>query len=402
MVSGYTRGVSQAARGYAFETLEEITRFNVRSAHLIEGTAQRLELDERPLESQYWWSVQSELGARQFISGLALALEAALADPDRSMAGSCRSALDVALAQRDVVQAYGLVRAATAATSDAHLKGLATKIEATLIEIARRLLFTNEQAEKLRAALPGRIGAPFSTVAAESLAVSYLPLRVIAEDTSWMEIQGGGAPFRHFVSYGGRSFIRVYIRSPGLRNEELQRLWRSLYRSYGKDLHITGVKEQTPAGLETMLIRTFGVFLEDGRYEDTGWPEEVILRRFKYSTDRVDPSSSDFRGTQFFQYKLDRSLLRKSPSSLGLRRVYDDDWQFYGFFGDVPDRGNSYSDAVTTMRSNCIACHSELFYGLSTIFSFERDPVSSLQKQLPVPPYSTTLDTLRRSLGDRP
>jgi hypothetical protein len=26
------------------------------------------------------------------------------------------------------------------------------------------------------------------------------------------------------------------------------------------------------------------------------------------------------------------------------------------------------------MRANCITCHSELFYGLNTIFSFERNP----------------------------
>jgi hypothetical protein len=63
-----------------------------------------------------------------------------------------------------------------------------------------------------------------------------------------------------------------------------------------------------------------------------------------------------------------------NPSSLTLKRIYDDDAEYYGFFGDVPDRINAYSDTITTMRMNCISCHSELFYGLNTIFSFERNP----------------------------
>jgi hypothetical protein len=134
------------------------------------------------------------------------------------------------------------------------------------------------------------------------------------------------------------------------------------------------------------------------------WPEEVTIRRLKYATERVDYSSSDFRGTQFFQYKLSRALVRKNPASLGLRRIRDDDWQFYGFYGDVPDRGNSYSDAVTTMRGNCIACHSELFYGLNTVFSFERDPDKSAEwrRQSKSGPKSEELRILQRRLLEGP
>jgi hypothetical protein len=53
----------------------------------------------------------------------------------------------------------------------------------------------------------------------------------------------------------------------------------------------------------------------------------------------------------------------------------DDDEQFFGFYGDVPDP-MAYANTTSTMRTNCIGCHSELFYGLNTVFSFERNPTT--------------------------
>lgn len=398
--SGYTRGIIYAARGYSFGSLEEINEYNIRSAHMIEGTAQRLELDDRPIESQYWWSVQTQSGARQFIRGLAAALEAELASHDRITMQDDFTVLEKALAQRDIVHTYGLLAAATGAAFDEETRIPAARLESLLVTIVRSLLLTEREYLHLRSLLPKKPPGRFSTVPGNTLADSYLPSRVIAEDDSWMEIPGGGEPFRHFASYGGRSFIKIYVRAPQLTDDQIAELWRSLFRKYGEDLHITGIEETTPAELETMLVRTFGVFLKGGSYKDSRWPEEVTIRRFKYSTERIDYSSSDFRGTQFFQYKLSRSLVSKDSASLGLRRVQDDDWQFYGFFGDVPDRGNSYSDAVTTMRGNCIACHSELFYGLNTIFSFERDPdKSSDERSLAASgPRSEELKALQKRL----
>jgi hypothetical protein len=55
---------------------------------------------------------------------------------------------------------------------------------------------------------------------------------------------------------------------------------------------------------------------------------------------------------------------------LGLRRIRDADGEFNGFFAEVPDP--HASEHVTTMRANCISCHSELLYGASTIFSLCR------------------------------
>lgn len=123
-----------------------------------------------------------------------------------------------------------------------------------------------------------------------------------------------------------------------------------------------------------MLVRTFGLLMKDGNIRDSMWPEEVIIRAFKYPCATVDLSTSDFSGTVFYQYRLAREVLAEDTRSLGLRRIGDDDEQFFGFFGDVPDLYTSYSKSTTTMRVNCIGCQAELFYGLSTIFSFERDP----------------------------
>src|SRR5262249_53074098 len=104
--------------------------------------------------------------------------------------------------------------------------------------------------------------------------------------------------------------------------------------------------------------------------------------------------TSDFRGTLFFKYTLWRSALLGQPASLGLKRTLDDDRQFFGFLGDAPDRQHAYTDTVTTMRSNCIACHSELYYGLSTIFSFERNP-----EETAVLPLTEELQAVTRQLG---
>lgn len=372
--SGYTRGVIYAARGYSFESPEDINQYNVRSAHMIEGTAQRLELKDRPIESQFWWSVRTQSGARQFIKGLAAVLETELGNHNHITMQAGVSVLGKALAQRDIVHTYGLLSAAMGAASDRETLALASQLESVLVAMLRPLLLSRREYQRLRSLLPRKMPGRLSTVPGDTLVDSYLPLQVIAPGDSWMEIPAEGKPFRHFTTHGGRSFIKVYMRAPGVTSNQLADLWRSLFQKYGEDLHVTGIEETTPAGLETMLVRTFGVFLKRGDYRDSMWPEEVTIRRFKYSAERIDHSTSDFRGTQFFQYKLSRSLVSNDPASLGLRRVLDDDWQFYGFFGDVPDRDNSYSDAVTTMRANCIACHSELLYGLSTIFSFERYP----------------------------
>jgi hypothetical protein len=248
--------------------------------------------------------------------------------------------------------------------------------------------------ESLVAALPQTLPADFTSQQNYSLAENYLPMRVISADTSWAEISGGGTPFRHYTTYGGRSFVKVYVRAPQRSREEMIALWKRLFTQYGDKLHISSVKEDVPPGMETLLVRTFGVFQRGGAFRDSYWPEEVTLRVFKYGRAQIDTATSDFRGTMFFKYTLSRAALLEKPASLGLRRTLDDDRQFFGFLGDVPDRQHAYTDTVTTLRSNCIACHSELYYGLPTIFSFERNPENTA-----VLPMPEELQTVARQLG---
>ena len=71
-----------------------------------------------------------------------------------------------------------------------------------------------------------------------------------------------------------------------------------------------------------------------------------------------------------YQYKLRRQRFLTDPATLGLERIQDADGQFYGFFAEVPEPTST--EHLTTMRANCIGCHSELLYGASTVFSLCR------------------------------
>jgi hypothetical protein len=124
------------------------------------------------------------------------------------------------------------------------------------------------------------------------------------------------------------------------------------------------------AGTETVLVRRFGVFLDNGSYADSGIPEEVLLRVFKYRSATLDNATSDGLGTLHYQYKLCRARLLNDRETLGLTRIQDADPQFYGFFAEIPEP--RASEHLTTMRANCISCHSEVLYGASTIFSLCR------------------------------
>jgi hypothetical protein len=375
VTSGMTKAIVHRDRGYSFKSMEEINQFNVRSSDVIEGSGQVIVLREAPLESVYWWPVESPDGAVEFIRVLAKTLSAELSDP-RSVVilRNKASALEKALAQRDLFQIYGLVTLAGSRAPDAGTRALAVRLERLIGEAFYQVLLSKSEYLELRELLPTRVPPHFAARSSGTLVEDYLPLRAIADDTSWTEVPARGKPFRHFRDYRGRSFIRVYIRAPEDAPQEFLVQWRELFKQYGRRLHTSAVRQRPAEGLETMLVRSFGVFLISGEYMDSYWPEEVILRIFKYSDPRMDHETSDFRGTLFYQYKLSRRGALAEPASLGLVRVYDDDVRFFGFFGDVPDPSNSYSDTVTTMRVNCISCHSELFYGLSTIFSFERDP----------------------------
>jgi len=373
-----TSGISEAfvykERGYGFKNLDEINEYNNRASRKVDATARDFTLDDTPLESPYWWKARTQSGAEEFVRLLAQAFPVEMKRANAVQVSRAYSILEKALAQRDLLQAYSLVSWAGERSSDAGVRVLALQLEQMIATALKPLLLTDADYNALVAQLPKVLATGFTSRQTYSLSQNYLPERVIAPDESWLEIPNTGRPFRHFLTFGGRSFVKVYVRAPEVSNGAMMSLWSRLYAAYGNQLHVHAGSESTPPGMETMLVRTFGVFLRNGEFRDSFWPEEVTLRVFKYARPQVDARTSDFRGSLFFRYVLSRSALVANPASLGLRRVFDDDTQYFGFLGDAPDRQHALSDVVTTMRSNCIGCHSGLFYGLNTIFSFERDP----------------------------
>jgi hypothetical protein len=372
--SALTQALTYRDRGYSFRTFEEVWNYNISSAYALRGTAQTFRLDSRPSESPYWWSVEFPEGATDFIWNLAAELEPELQRVSGLRPADHRPPLEKAIIGRNLFQTFSLVHRAGEVTQDPRARSAALQIEHLVAALFSSMRLTEAEYRQLCALRPTRLPRGFTSHASYSLAGNYLPEQIVRNDPSWISIAGDGTWTRHFREYDGRAFVHVFIRASSMDGRQLEILRRELHALYGEHLHRVAVDQDVPNGLETLLVRSLGVFLTDGTYRDSLWPEEVLIRQFKYPRSQIDNTTSDFRGTLFFQYRMSEQLLLRNPASLGLRRIRDDDAQYFGFFGDVPDIHHSYSDTVTTMRSNCIACHSELFYGLSTIFSFERDP----------------------------
>jgi hypothetical protein len=371
--SARTQAFEYLERGYRFESLQEINEFNVRGSHPIPNSAHSLQLNYMPLESPFRASLRAGKGADNFIDRLWEILSASPAAHASNSRREERNPLEKLLAQRDLYQIYTLGFRAREHVADSK-RELADRVLFTLSRMIRTTIFTQQEYHVLLDTRPRTTPTGFTRAVTQSLMDDYLPQVITQHDPSWIKLTNRGTPFRHFVDYGARSFVTVYVRAEGAKSEHLQALRVKLFEKYGETLHRSAIKESVPKGLETVLVRTIGVILDDGTYRNSHWPEEVLVRAFKYPSAVIDLQTSDFSGTLFYQYKLAREHLAREPGSLGLVRVRDDDPQFFGFFGDVSDPHNSYSNSTSTMRHNCIACHSELFYGLSTIFSFERDP----------------------------
>jgi hypothetical protein len=367
---GASRALEYKKSGYSFRSLEEINKFNIRSQDFLPNSAHFLELKYAPMESPHWSEIPSQEGANKFIDDLAAVLAQSEAAKCSARSGDI---LEKALLQRDLYQLFSLLALAVENADEAHrVKGSASAPE--LANLLRSTLLSARDLAKLRKLRSNRSFEEFSPDLDFDLAKNYLPLAAVAEDPAWVTLQNRGTPFRHFTHYRGRSFVRVKVRSAALSAQAMEDMRRNIFDRFGTHLHATAMNDPVPSGMQTMLVRTFAVLMEDGSVRDSEWPEEVTLRAFKYPAATVDLRTSDFSGTVFFQYRLTREILSAAPRSLGLRRIHDDDEQFFGFLGDVPDIYMSYSKSTTTMRVNCIGCHAELFYGLNTIFSFERNP----------------------------
>lgn len=363
--------------GYPFKSLEAVKQFNLRSADPIPRSKHMMLLSFRPMESPHRATLREGRAADYFINRLSVILSQ---DKDVPVSRRPRwTVLQKLIRQRDLYQILSLVVIAREYASTP-LAETANQLIGRLAKMIAPTLMDAREYRQLLSALPVKLPQGYRATLSYSLTDNYLPPPVLGTDTSWLLLTNRGRPFRHFVDYRARSFVKVYLRSNDASIADLAEIRRELYGKYGDIMHMGAVNEPLPKGLETMLIRTIGVFLVDGTFRDSFWPEEVLIRAFKYPTVTFDNTTSDFSGTLFYQYKLSREQLKRDPASLGLYRIMDDDPQFFGFFGDVPDPRNSYSNTTTTMRANCISCHAEVFYGFPTIFSLERDPDFEFQK----------------------
>jgi hypothetical protein len=289
--------------------------------------------------------------------------------------------LEKALFQRDLFQLFSSFHRATVFSSDADLTSRGKKTLDSLARLMMKTLLTREELSKLHQMLPeDTTEAGFQKESPFRSTGNYLPTRVVKEEESWLRLPLPTEATAHSNAFRGRSFISVFFKQPGLDKVSLEHHWQSILRQWKDPRTVVPQVQWKAAGLETMLVRSFGVFLQDMTFVDSRFPEEVLIRAFKYDLSTLDPESSDFRGTQQYQYKMRRRALLANPKSLGLQRIQEDDRQFLGFFSESPDAFNVGTRTLTSMRFNCISCHSTASYGIDTIFSLRRSPVVDEKK----------------------
>ena len=368
---GVTHAFARRGRERAPATLEVVTSVHVRSANPASSEGVSWTVDPDSAESAWHHEIRLLGNGRKLLdlSGRVSELAGALVEAPLRF----RSVMEKALLQRYLHQMCLLCQDAIARESDSAVQAAGWSALRSLAQALFRCSLSEEEFRALRSLLPARVPeGRFATGRGFDLGRDYLPSRVVGPDAGWVEI-----PFRvdetlHFKHYRGTSFVRVFIRPEGMSEERFFAYWDDLTRRFGERIPMDGRAPPLPAGTETLLVRTFAVRLESGEYADSGFPEEVTLRAFRFAEERLDPESSDFRGTYLYQYKMRRRLLLADPGSLGLARIRDDDPAFFGFFTEVPPPGGVAGVYLTTRRNNCISCHSEMYYGVNTVFSLAR------------------------------
>lgn len=356
--------------------LESVMHLSVLAERAASISAPRLRIPVDHLES-YWLSASRRNGRADEL--LSLLASKHVADMVRSLASSplaFSSVLEKALFQRDVHQMYAVVHAALKLTNTAEFQDVGRK---TLFELAGLCLgvrLTHAEFAALRRMRPTDItNSNFSDADPFNAKTNYLPQPVFGPARGWYSMDVQQDQTQHFRGFRGRSFIHIYLRIPGWTKSECREYWRRSERSLEGNMTLIGRLDPLPAGTETLLVRSFGVFLDDGTYADSGFPEAVAIRAFKYEVAQFDPSTSDYRGTVAYQYKMSRGALLTDTSSFGLRRIGDNELTYVGLFGDIADRERTqFGDPVTTVRFNCIGCHSTVRYGAGTIFTLTIDP----------------------------
>jgi hypothetical protein len=295
----------------------------------------------------------------------------ALGDSDTA----CKSVLEKALFQRDINQGCAIFEKALRISFDLRDRTRARTALDLFTKLLNRLKLTPTEYIRLTQIRPKACNPKlFNPVCNFEITDSYLPFRVFALDPTWYEVPFPKMDSRHAQHFQHRSFIHIFWRLGAMSPDQMHAYWVRQFDKVGNYLLLRSDAIPLPDHSETLLIRSFGVLLTSDEFVDTGFPEEVLMRLMKNSQSRLDMATSDYRGTLIYQYKMSRRALLNNPSSLGLGRLVDDDPSFIGFNAEVPDSDNSYSDALATVRYNCINCHSMQLYGASTVFSMARRP----------------------------
>jgi hypothetical protein len=375
--SGVTNAYARRNETPAFGSVIEVCRHHSLGINRASSKRMRsVEIGDDHLES-YWLSVANDQARVQGVLERAPEVEQLAGGLADSLSLRALAPLEKAVLQRDVLQMCCIFSDARRMSNSAESGRAAVGAFRALKALWRSLLLTPTELNDLLALRPTGINdRRFTSVNSYDLGENYLPQRVIRKEAGWFEIPFVSAPARHYIDFAGRSFIRAYIKPIGLTGEQFRSYWRELQKAYGAKLTLFGRASPLPAGTETLLVRTFAVFLDDGTCVDSGFPEEVGMRIFKHERSRLDLKTSDFRGTLIYQYKMRRRDLLSEPKSLGLRRIHETDPQFFGFLSEVPDSREASSPTLTIMRSNCVSCHSEALYGVSTVLSLAQ-PVAT-------------------------
>jgi hypothetical protein len=367
--SGYSKAYLDRARPMEFASKDEVLRYHPASINAGSATAEPYEKAYLATES-VWRSAHAADGrARQLfkqvkaIAGLARGMA-----NDRSKPSKI---IEKALWHRDLVcSLQAILHCEDMADKTVPAKGW-NSAKTALMDCLQSVVFSEAEYNELERQLPIVVSPKhFKQTCRLELTDDYLPPVVLARPANWYELPSDEDPGLHFQAYGGRNFTRAFMMVPGMSEREFLEYWTKVTKQFGMNVTVSAAVPRLPAGTQTVLLRTFGVFLDDGSYADSRIPEEVLVRIFKYQQATLDPSTSDGLGTLHYQYKLRRNRLLTLPQTLGLERIHDADGQFYGFFAEVPEPDST--GHLTTMRANCISCHSEALYGASTIFSLCR------------------------------
>jgi hypothetical protein len=368
--SGYSKAYLDRARSMAFASRDELLEYHSTSVNA--GATVPVVPYEHAAEAteSFWRSAHPHDGRSQKLFEQVPTFEALA----RSLARDGTRPTDVlekALWQRDLVCSLQAIHHCRSMDEDTRAPAAWRGAEHALLDCLKQVLLTPAEYRALCEYVPASAtSSRFTHTCRCALSDNYMPPIVFGPSAGWHELPSDEDPGLHYQAYGGRDFTRVFMRVPGMDEKAFFDYWRKVTRRFGMGVTVSAAVPRLPAGTETVLLRTFGVFLDDGSFADSGIPEEVLVRIFKYRDATLDSQTSDGVGTLHYQYKMRRQRLLSEPDTLGLVRIHDADGQFYGFFAEVPEVNST--EHLTTMRANCISCHSEVLYGASTIFSLCR------------------------------